>query len=100
MIRRMTPAGPDSSVLSVRVHPRTSMNRHELSEDGVLHIWLTAPAVDGAANKALNKYLAAILAIPGSQIRLVSGETSRQKRIRFPMDKDELIRRVTNTQPE
>ena len=76
------------------------MNRHELSEDGVLHIWVTAPAVDGAANKALIRYLAAILSIAGSQISLVSGETSRQKRIRFPMDKDELIRRVTNAQPE
>jgi uncharacterized protein (TIGR00251 family) len=76
------------------------MNRHELSVDGVLHVWVTAPAVDGAANKALLKYLAAILSIPGSQISLVSGETSRQKRIRFPMDNDELIRRVTNAQPE
>jgi uncharacterized protein len=76
------------------------MNRHELSVDGVLHVWVTAPAVDGAANKALIKYLAAILSIPGSQISLVSGETSRQKRIRFPMDNDELIRRVTNAQPE
>jgi len=100
MIRRMTPSSPKSTLLSVRVHSRTSLNRHELSADGVLHVWVTAPAVDGAANKALIKYLATILSIPPSQISLVSGETSRMKRVRIPMDKDGVIRRVTNGQRE
>ena len=75
----------ESTLLAVRVHPRSARNRYEWDQDGVLHVWVTAPAVDGAANKALLKYLADELSVPVSRIVLVSGETSRSKRIRIPL---------------
>lgn len=40
---------------------------------------MTAPPVDGKANKALIKLLADEFRIPKSGIRIVQGETSRDK---------------------
>ena len=74
----------DSTVLVVRVHPRSSKNRHARN-DGDLHVWVTAPAVEGAANKAVIKYLAGVLELPVSRISIVSGETSRSKQLRVPL---------------
>ena len=47
--------------------------------------WVTAPAVEGAANKAVIKYLADALDLPASRIEFVSGETSRAKRLWVPL---------------
>ena len=40
---------------------------------------LKAPPVDGAANKALVRFLAKRLGVAGSAVRIVSGETARYK---------------------
>jgi len=44
---------------------------------------LAAPPVDGAANDALIAFLSAALDIPRRQITIVSGERSRDKRVRI-----------------
>jgi len=44
---------------------------------------LAAPPVDGAANDALIAFLSAALGIPRRQITIVSGERSRDKRVRI-----------------
>jgi uncharacterized protein (TIGR00251 family) len=48
--------------------------------DGRLKIALTAPPVDGKANKALVAFLATTLGTARSAVRLLSGETGRRKR--------------------
>ena len=48
--------------------------------DAVL-IRLAAPPVEGAANDALIAFLADALDLPRRNIRIVSGETSRDKRV-------------------
>jgi len=53
-----------------------------LRGDAVL-IRLAAPPVDGAANEALVAFLADALALPRRSIRIVSGEKSRDKRVRI-----------------
>ena len=45
-----------------------------------LKIKLTAPPVDGAANKMCIQYLAKCLKIPKSSIEIISGHHSRTKR--------------------
>jgi uncharacterized protein YggU (UPF0235/DUF167 family) len=45
----------------------------------VLHVWLTAAPVDGAANQELIKFLAEHYGVARSSIRLVSGLTGRRK---------------------
>jgi len=47
--------------------------------DGILRVRVTAPPVDGAANDALLRLLASELRVPRRDVRLVSGETARQK---------------------
>jgi len=44
---------------------------------------LAAPPVDGAANDALIAFLSAALDLPRRQITIVSGERSRDKRVRI-----------------
>ena len=47
-----------------------------------LKIRLAAPPVDGKANAELIRFLAERLRVPRSAIELVSGESSRAKRLR------------------
>lgn len=49
--------------------------------DGTVRIRLAAPPVDGAANAALLRFLAETLEIPRSRLAIVSGATSRRKRV-------------------
>ena len=90
----MSTPDDESTLLSVRVHPRSRKNRHELSQDGILHVWVTAAAVDGAANKALMKYLSDLLSLPNSRMALVSGAASRSKRIRIQLSGDDISSRI------
>jgi uncharacterized protein (TIGR00251 family) len=70
----------------VRVSPRAGKTAitGTLGEgaDAVLKIALAAPPVDGRANKALIAYLAGLLGVARSEIAIVYGEQSRNKRIR------------------
>ncbi|TMA25111.1 MAG: DUF167 domain-containing protein [Deltaproteobacteria bacterium] len=50
---------------------------------GAFKIRLAARAIEGAANDALLDFLAEALQVPGRRCVLVSGETSRQKRVRI-----------------
>ena len=74
--------------LFVRVTPRAKRNAVEAIrpiEDGryVVAIRLAAPPVEGAANKALVRFLAERLAVPASRIAVVAGEKSRLKTVRI-----------------
>lgn len=53
-----------------------------------LKIKLTAPPVDDAANKMCVQYLAKCLKIPKSSIEIISGHTSRTKRLLLRYKKD------------
>ena len=67
------------ATIKVRVNPRSSRNQITGWQDDVLSIKLTAPPVEGAANKACIEFLADQLGVKKSQIVLVSGDTSRNK---------------------
>ena len=75
---RSTSAGIE---LDVRVIPRAAKTEIGGSRDGALLVRLNAPPVDGAANDALIAFLAALLDMPRSTIRVVSGERGRRKRV-------------------
>ncbi len=66
-------------ILKVRVNPRSSINQVTNWDGDMLSIKLTAPPVDGAANKACIEFLSNLLNIKKSQISLVSGHTGRDK---------------------
>lgn len=69
----------ERALLKVRVNPRSSRNQVTGWQDDILTIKLTAPPVEGAANKAAIAFLAEILDVRKSQVSLVSGDTSREK---------------------
>ena len=77
------PLSEPSVVLSVRVQPRASRNAVLLRPDGSLKVYLTAPAVEGAANRALIETLAERLRLPRHRFEIASGKTSRDKRLRI-----------------
>lgn len=71
------------AVIAVKIQPRASKNEICRTNDGLLKIRLTAPPVDGEANEALVRFLAEILSVAKSQVEIVSGHASREKRIRI-----------------
>jgi uncharacterized protein len=50
-----------------------------VTEDGTLRARVAAPAIEGAANQALLRLLAAELDIPKRDVRLIAGAASRIK---------------------
>lgn len=66
-------------LIPVRVQPRASRQAIVGVHDGALKVSLTAPPVDGAANQALVALLAQKLGIARSSVRLIRGETGREK---------------------
>ena len=68
-------------ILKVFIQPRSSKNMIAGQHGDALKIKLTAPPVDGAANKMCVQYLAKRLKVPKSSIEIISGHTSRTKRL-------------------
>ena len=75
--------GEDPITIAVSVIPRSSRTAIVGLQDGVLKIKLKSPPVDGAANEELIRFLAKELRIPRSSVEIVSGQTSRTKRLRI-----------------
>ena len=72
-------------VISVRAHPRAS--RARVSWDGeLLHAWITAPAAEGLANRAVCLAVARWLGVPPASVRLLSGTRSRTKLVEVDGD--------------
>jgi uncharacterized protein (TIGR00251 family) len=75
-------ATPGGVTIKVFVAPRSSVNKVVGEHNGAIKVALTAPPVEGAANKSLVEFLAKLLGVPRSTVSLVSGETSRQKTVK------------------
>lgn len=70
-------------IINLHVQPRASKNEICGIQDQALKIRLTSPPVDGAANKLCCEYLAKLFGVSKSSVELISGETSRHKRVRI-----------------
>jgi uncharacterized protein (TIGR00251 family) len=70
---------PTDVRFAVRLTPRSSVERVEGVDDGVLRVRVTAPAVEGAANAALIRVLAEELGVARRDVRIVAGAASRGK---------------------
>jgi len=68
-------------VIQVKVLPRSSRTEIVGKTDGIYRIKLTAPAVEGKANKALINFLAKKTGLPKQKVRIIKGEHSRNKTI-------------------
>lgn len=73
-----------SVTLDVKVIPRSSKSEvNEVMADGALKVKLCAVPEKGHANEELNRVLAEYFGVPKSHVELLSGETSRRKRVRI-----------------
>src|SRR5947209_3256915 len=70
----------EGCVLRVRAQPGARRNALVSEQAGALKIAVTAPPDAGRANKALAELLAAELGLKKSQVELLSGITSRDKK--------------------
>ena len=68
-------------MLTLRVVPRAARDEFAGPYGDAVRVRLKAPPVDGKANKALLKFLAKQFGIPTADAQLLSGLTSRTKRV-------------------
>jgi uncharacterized protein len=67
------------ATLTLHVQPGAKRTEVAGAHGDALKIRLSAPPVDGKANSALLDYIANLLGLPKSNVRLISGQTSRRK---------------------
>lgn len=72
--------------LNVNVVPRASRSEVVGEVNGVLKVRIAAPPVDGAANEELIKVLAKKFGVGKSRVSVVSGLSSRRKRVRIVVE--------------
>jgi len=74
---------PKGITFKIFVQPKSSKNMITGIYGDALKIKLTAPPVDGAANKMCIKFLAKCLKVPKTSLEIISGHTSRTKYVLY-----------------
>ena len=69
-------------ILEVWVQPRASRNEILGYRDQVLRLRVTAPPVEGEANRLVKRMLAEALGVAPSKVEILKGEKGRRKRVR------------------
>ena len=70
----------EGTILPIRAQPGARKNAILGERAGALRVAVSAAPEKGKANAAIGDVLADSLHLKGSQIRLIAGETSREKR--------------------
>lgn len=71
----------EQAKIVVRVQPRASQNKVVGFKEGVLHIRIAAPPVEGKANRELIDFLSEVFGVSKSSLTLQKGSTSKVKTI-------------------
>ena len=88
------------TILPVRAYPGARKNEIRGVQDGMLKVSVTQAPEKGKANKAIIVLLSKALNLRKSQIELIAGETSQQKRFLVcDVTPDELGRRIEENRP-
>lgn len=86
----------DGLLLPVRAHAGAKRNEIRGIQDGALKASVTQAPEKGKANKAIIELLADALSLKKSQIELISGETSSQKKFLIrDIERDALAERIS-----
>lgn len=72
---------PGGVLIRVRLQPRSSRNQIEGLHENSLKIRLTAPPVEGEANRALMEFLSDVTGLKKSAFSISSGHKSREKSV-------------------
>jgi uncharacterized protein (TIGR00251 family) len=88
--------GDDGVVLRLHVQPGAGRTAVVGRHGDALKVRVAAPPEGGRANEAVTALMATTFGVKGDQVELVSGESSRSKRVKLSgVDVDE-IRRLLN----
>jgi len=83
-------------ILRVRIQPRASRCGISDVKEDYLKLRVSAPPVEGAANRACRDYLAKQFGIPKGYVEILSGEKSREKRILLKgIDRDTVLSHIS-----
>lgn len=80
-------------MLSVYVQPKSSRNKFSSIFNASVKIRITAPPVDGKANKAVSEFLASFFKISKKDVQVASGRQSRRKKIILTGLREEEVRK-------
>ena len=72
--------------LKIYVQPGGKKSEVLGEHDGAIKIRIAAPPVEGAANEELIRFLAELYGVKRRDIEILSGHTSRHKRVRISND--------------
>ena len=83
-------------IIEVKVIPRAHKQAISFDQDGIIKIYLISPAEGGRANKELISFLAERGGVRKSDMALVSGLTTRLKRIKIvtELTKEDFVERL------
>lgn len=86
----------DGIIINIKISPNAKKN--EIIKDGeTIKIKITAQPIDGKANKALIEFLAKNFKIPKTSIKILKGETSKEKTILLQTQDEEKLKILNNT---
>jgi len=71
----------DRIVILLHIQPKSSRNMISGIYGDAYKLKITAPPVDGAANKECIKFISKMIKVPKSSISIISGETGRHKKV-------------------
>ncbi|MGD0766286.1 MAG: DUF167 domain-containing protein, partial [Dehalococcoidia bacterium] len=89
----------DVFMLQVRVTPRAARDQIVGWQDDTLRVRVTAPPLEGRANEAVLRLLARALAVSPSRLRIVRGQTQRNKVVAVEGLSEEEVRFRLNAEP-
>ncbi|MFA5878185.1 MAG: DUF167 domain-containing protein [Candidatus Staskawiczbacteria bacterium] len=67
----------------VKAKPRAKQEKIEKIDETHFEVWVKAPPIQGLANKAIAKSLAEYFCVSPSQVLLLSGFSSREKKFKI-----------------
>jgi hypothetical protein len=82
-------------VVKVKIVPGSSQNKIVGVYDNALKITITAPPVEGKANKKCIAYLAKYFDVAKSKIEIISGKSSKNKLIKiYDINKKDFLEKL------
>lgn len=83
-------------VASIKISPNAKKNEI-IKDDNGIKIKITAQPIDGKANKTLIEFLSKNFKIPKTSIKIIKGETAKEKTILFETNDTEKLIKLKET---
>lgn len=86
----------DGLIVNIKISPNSKKNEI-VREEEYTKIKITAQPIDGKANKALIEFLSKNFKIPKTSIKILKGETSKEKTVLFETKDEEKLQKLKET---